>query len=274
MGYRYKSPRLNFDEQQELVEMADIALFFEDAGSPAERVPRKKTHQRLDTLVDYSMMDQQELGFMYMPPEGAQRVAKRFGFELCLVDHDDPEFYDKVCKLYAKNWGDSFNGEIPQNGGFIYRSRKAEDLVWLRTFQGHVASAICFHEIGHMLGYWLANRDETVFCKKLTDITGDFPRSYLEDLTEAHAWCLGTCMATHIDRLCSKSGPSLFARDCVMAVTIESAFDIQERISFRYFAAFLQQVESKIHWHVARKPFMDAVRATEKMFMTEFVKTY
>ncbi len=59
-----------------------------------------------------------------------------------------------------------------------------------------------------------------------------------------------------------------------MAVTIESGHDLQERICFRYFAAFLQEVESKINWYVARKPFMDAVRATEKLFMTEFVKTY
>jgi hypothetical protein len=81
-------------------------------------------------------------------------------------------------------------------------------------------------------------------------------------------------MAAHIDRLCSKNSPSLFARDCVIAVTIESGHDIQERISFRYFAAFLQEVESKIHWHVARKSFIDAVRATEKIFLIEFVNAY
>lgn len=267
-------PLLYIDEQHELAEMADMDLFFDYAESRTERIPRMKTLQRLDAMVNFSVNDQQELGFMYMPPEGGQRVAKRFGFELCLVDHGDPDFYDKVGKLYADNWGDSFSGEIPQNGGLIYRSGEADDLIWLRTFQGNIASAIYFHEIGHMLGYWLANRDESAFCGKISDITRDFPRSYLEDLTEAHAWFLGTCMAAYIDRLCSKSGPSLFARDCVMAVTIESGFDIEERISFRYFAAFLQEMESKIHWHVARKPFMDAVRATEKLFMSEFVKHY
>lgn len=263
-------------EQHELAEMADfdLDLFFDYAASPAERRPGKKTSQRLNTMVNFSVNDQQELGFMYMTPEDAQRIAKRFGFELCLVDHDDPEFYDKVGQLYADNWGDSFNGEIPQNGGLIYRSGKAADLIWLRTFQGNIASAIYFHEIGHMLGFWLSGRDETAFCEKISDITRNFPRSYLEDLTEAHAWCLGTCMAAHIDRLCSKKGPSLFAQDCVMAVTIESGFDVEERISFRHFAAFLQAVEAKIQWHVARKPFMDAVLATEKLFLAEFVKNY
>lgn len=274
MEYRHKSPRLDFDDQHELAEMADFDLFFEYAESRAERVPRKKTIRRLESMVNYSTTDQEELGFAFMSPDGGRRIAERFGFELCLVDHDDPELYDKVGKLYADNWGDSFNGEIPQNGGFIFRSRKPEDLIWLRTFQGNIASAIYFHEIGHMLGYWLANRDEAVFCEKIWDITREFPRSYLEDLTEAHAWCLGTCMAAYIDWLCSKKGPSLFARDCVMAVTIESGFDIEERISFRYFAAFLQEVEAKIHWHVARKPLMDAVRAMEKLFMLEFVKHY
>lgn len=274
MGYRQKGPKLSISEQHELAEMADLDLFFECLESNNERVPRKKTLQRLDAMVDFSVDEQQELGFMYMPPEGAQRVAKRFGFELCLVDHDDPDFYDKVEKLYADNWGDSFSGEIPKNGGLIYRSGAAEDLIWLRTFQGNIASAIYFHEIGHMLGYWLANRDETAFCEKIANLTREFPRSYLEDLTEAHAWCLGTCMAAHIDRLCSKKGPSFFARDCVMAVTIESGFDVEERISFRYFTAFLQEVESKIHWHVARKQFMAAVNATEKLFMAEFVTHY
>ncbi len=274
MGYRQKGSRLNISEQNELAEMADLDLFFEFLESRSERVPRKKTLQRLDFMINFSVDDLQDLGFMYMPPEDARRIAKRFGFELCLVDHDDPVFYDKVGKLYADIWGDSFKGEIPQNGGLIYRSGKAEDLIWLRTFEGNVASAIYFHEIGHMLGYWLANRDETAFCEKLTDITQEFPRSYLEDLTEAHAWCLGACMAAHIDRLCSKNRPSFFARDCIMAVTIESGFDPQERVLFGYFAGFLQEIELKIHWHVARKPLMDAVRATEKLFMSEFVKRY
>lgn len=274
MGYRQKGSRLNIQEQHELAEMADLDLFFECLESCSERVPRKKTLQRLDAMINFSVNDQQELGFMYMTPEDAQRIAKRFGFELCLVDHDDPDIYEKVSKLYADNWGDSFSGEIPGNGGLIYRSGQAEDLIWLRTFEGNIASAIYFHEIGHMLGYWLANRDEAVFCEKIWNITSEFPRSYLEDLTESHAWCLGTCMAAHIDRLCSKNGPSLFAQDCVMAVTIESGFDIEERISFRYFAAFLQEMESKIHWHVARKPLMDAVLATEKLFMAAFVQSY
>ncbi len=79
-----------------------------------------------------------------------------------------------------------------------------EDLIWLRTFQGNIASAIYFHEIGHMLSYRLADRDETAFCEKLSDITRHFPRSYLEDLMEFYAWCLGTCMAAHIYGLCSK----------------------------------------------------------------------
>jgi len=274
MGYRQKGSKLRISELHELAEMADLDLFFEYAESRVERAPRKKTVRRLDSMVNYSTKDQEELGFAFMSPEGGQRIAERFGFELCLVDHYDPDLSDKVGKLYADNWGDSFNGEIPQNGGFIFRSRKPEDLIWLRTFQGDIASAIYFHEIGHMLGYWLANRDETAFCEKLSDITGDFPRSYLEDLMEAYAWCLGTCMAAYIDGLCSKRGPSLFTRDCVMAVTIESGFDIEERICFRYFAAFLQQVEAKIHWHVARKPLMDAVHAMEKLFLTEFVKPY
>lgn len=34
------------------------------------------------------------------------------------------------------------------------------------------------------------------------------------------------------------------------------------------------EMEAKIHWHVARKPLMDAVRATEKLFTSEFVKHY
>lgn len=134
MGYRHKTPRLNIHEQHELAEIAYSDLFFEYVESPAERLPRKKTVRRLDSMVSYSTTDQQELGFAFMSPEGARRIAKRFGLELYLADHDDPEFYAKVGKLYAKNWGDSFSGEIPQNGGFIYRSRKAEDLVWLRTF--------------------------------------------------------------------------------------------------------------------------------------------
>jgi len=225
-------------------------------------------------MVDYSTTDQQELGFAFMTPKGGQRIAERFGFDLYLVDHSDSELSDKVVKLYEENWGNSFSGEIPQNGGFIYRSGEAEDLIWLRTFHGNIASAIYFHEIGHMLGYWLANRDETAFCEKLTVIPRNFQRSFFNDLMESYAWCLGTCMAAHIDKLCSKSGPSLYARDCVMAVTIESGHDIQEKICFRHFAAFLQKVESKIHWHVVRKPFMDAVHAAEKMFMTEFVNSY
>ncbi len=269
-----KGLTLSINEQYEQEAMTDFDSMMSLALFHAEYLPRQKTIQRLNSMVDYSTTDQEKLGFAFLTPEGGQRIAERFGFDLFLADHHDPELSAKIRKLYTENWGASFSGDVPQNGGFIYRAGAAEDLIWLRTFQGNIASAIYFHEIGHLLSFRLVDRDEIAFCEKLSAITRHFPRSYLDDLMESYAWCLGTCMAAHIDRLCSKSGPSLYARDCVMAVAIESGHDIQERISFRYFAAFLQKVESKIHWHVARKPFMDTVRATEKMFMNEFVNTY
>jgi len=104
MGYRQKGPKSSISERHELAEMADMDLFFDCPESRAERAPRMKTLQRLNAMVNFSVNDQQRLGFMYMTPEDAQRIAKRFGFELCLVDHGDPDFYDKVGELYTDNW--------------------------------------------------------------------------------------------------------------------------------------------------------------------------
>ena len=148
--------------------MTELDAITSLTASYAERLPREKTGQRLNVMVNYSVADQEELEFAFMTPEGGQRIAKRFGFDLCLVDSDDPDFSAKVGKLYAENWGDSFRGEIPRNGGFIFRSRATEDLIWLRTFKGNIASAICFHEIGHMLSYRLASRGEAAFCERIS----------------------------------------------------------------------------------------------------------
>ena len=160
------------------------------------------------------------------------------------------------------------------NGGCIFRMDEKKDIVWVRTFRGQLASAIFFHEIGHMLGFWLADRNEDAFCKRLTEISCQYPKSRFKDLMESYAWVLGTCMAAHIDRLCSKAESAHFTRDCVIAVTLESGHEPKKRILFKNFAAYLQEVESKIRWHVARKPLIEAVRATEKLFVNEFVTTH
>ena len=45
----------------------------------------------------------------------------------------------------------------------------------------------------------------------------------------------------------------------------------KKRILLRHAAGYIQEVESKIRWHVARKPLMGAVIATEKLFIKDFV---
>ena len=121
-----------------------------------------------------------------------------------------------------------------------------------------------------MLGYWLAGRDEEAFTLRLSTISFHFPSSFFSDAMESYAWMLGTCMAAQIDRLCSKGD----TRDSVMAVTIESGHEPKKRILFKYFAAYFQGAESKIRWHNARKPLMEAVTAADKLFMKEFVEAY
>ncbi len=92
MGKRRNGLTLNIDEQYEQAAMADVNQIIDGAASCAERFPRKKTIQRLDAMVDYSVTDQEELEFAFMTPEGGYRIAKRCGFDLYLADHDDPNY--------------------------------------------------------------------------------------------------------------------------------------------------------------------------------------
>jgi hypothetical protein len=232
------------------------------------------TIQRLNTMVKYSTRDQEKLGFAFIHPDLGHAIADKFGFKLLLIDHDDPQFAETVRSLYAENGWDTSQDRSTDNGGFIFRTVEQEDLIWVRTFKGNIAAAIFFHEIGHMLGYWLADRDEEVFCERLSVISSHFPKSFFSDAMESYAWMLGACMAVRIDLLCSKKEPVHFTRDYVMAVTLESGHEPRKRILFRYFAAYLQGVESKIRWHVARKSLMEAVKAADKSFMKEFVEAY
>lgn len=233
-----------------------------------------KTIQRLETMVNYTSRDQEKLGFAFMPPDLAQAIADKFGFKLVLIDHDDPHFAKTVKSLYVENGWDTSQDRSTDNGGLIFRAKDKEDIVWVRTFKGNIAAAIFFHEIGHMLGFWLSGRNEEAFCMRLSKISFNFTSSFFSDAMESYAWMLGTCMAAHIDRLCSKYEPVHFTRDSVMAVTIESGHEPRKRILFRYFAAYLQEAESKIRWHVARKPLMEAVTAIDQLFMKEFVEAY
>lgn len=242
--------------------------------SPKNGWAQPKTMQRLDSMVKYTSRDQERLGFAFITPEDGHIVANKFGFKLILIDHADPNFGEKVKELYDEHGWDTSRSRATDNGGLIFRAGEAKDLIWVRTFNGNIASAIFFHEIGHMLGYWLSDRDEDAFSVKLSQISCCFPKSFFKDSMEAYAWMLGTCMAFHIDRLCSGNKPFNFARDCVIAVTMESGHEPRKRILFRYFAAYLQQSESKIRWHVARKPLMEAVKAADKLFMDEFVESY